>query len=419
MRIRIVGVAALLLTLVIGIPHASADDPPPTTRTITVHVTVNGVVEPGAGIVAFPTSVPPNQRNGSNGFYAEMTSLSDATITLNTTDDYIVYYTADNITQFFPFTFAQFNGEFGYVPASTTSLQGGHDFNLDGRTYIGQLTRTGFQTFDFHTAGLGACPSPPLVPALRADGYCNGLRFTWADANGNYRLRLGQTALFPAVPVQSWNIAGFLFIDGRPVRGPFINDVVPPGKTAPNPQPIFSLDVDPTPVPSAPPVGPAGHEVTVSGASGVLNVASVPASTTPVPSDVTFANGVVSFTSLVPAGTTTTTVRLSFFDGVPQNANWYKLRDGVDQLGAPCHLCVWVAYTNVVHDPDGHTLIVTLHDGVAGEDDDGIVNGYVTDPGALGVPTNQPVNKDQCKKDGWKNGPYKNQGDCVSHFARK
>jgi len=30
-----------------------------------------------------------------------------------------------------------------------------------------------------------------------------------------------------------------------------------------------------------------------------------------------------------------------------------------------------------------------------------------------------PTNKDECKNDGWKNGPFKNQGDCVSSFASK
>ena len=403
MRIRIVVVAGLLLALLVGIPHAASAAG---TRTITAHVTVNSVVEPGAGIAAWPTSVPFNQRSGLNGFFAEMTAAGDATIpNLNTTDDYIVYYTADNITQFFPFTSATFNGEFGYVPADTTNLSGSHNFTRDGRTYSGKVERTGFETFGFHTAGVGACPYPPLVPALRPDGYCNGLRFTWADANGNYLLRLGPN-VHNTPTSDSWNVGGFLFIDGRPVVGPVVNVVVPGGLTSEARN--FSLDVNATPVPVAPPVGPTGNEVIVGSEDGVLNVASVPVSVTPVPPDVTFANGVISFTAVVAQGGTAD-IRLTFNHQIdPTTARWYKLRNGV-----------WQVYPNVTFDPDLHTLIISVTDGDPSEDDDGIQNGYVTDPGALGVPTNPPLSKDQCKNSGWKKGFYKNQGDCVSHFAHK
>jgi hypothetical protein len=64
---------------------------------------------------------------------------------------------------------------------------------------------------------------------------------------------------------------------------------------------------------------------------------------------------------------------------------------------------------------DGSTLHIKIVDGGVG-DDDGQVNGFVTDPGALGSPP-APLNKNACKNSGWRTGPYRNQGDCVSHFA--
>lgn len=36
----------------------------------------------------------------------------------------------------------------------------------------------------------------------------------------------------------------------------------------------------------------------------------------------------------------------------------------------------------------------------------------------LGPPPGPPTNKDQCKNGGWQNGPYRNQGECVSTFAK-
>jgi hypothetical protein len=244
---------------------------------------------------------------------------------------------------------------------------------------------------------VGACPSPSQ--GTRPDGYCNGLRFTWTELNGSYLLRLAPTA-----PGTSWNVAGFLFIDGRPVIGPVVNLTVPSGNSAETRD--FDSDVNATPAPSEA-VGPVGDQVTIASDGGVLNVASVPSSTTPVPNDVTFANGVISFTALVAQGATAD-IRMTFRDPLPTNAHWYKLRGGV-----------WSVYPNTTVDPlDDHTLIISVTDGDPAEDDDGIANGYVTDPGALGVPTNPPLNKDQCKQDGWQKGLYRNQGECVSHFTR-
>lgn len=42
----------------------------------------------------------------------------------------------------------------------------------------------------------------------------------------------------------------------------------------------------------------------------------------------------------------------------------------------------------------------------------------VTVNGASLLPPMAPQNKDECKNGGWRNGSYRNQGECVSVFAR-
>lgn len=42
----------------------------------------------------------------------------------------------------------------------------------------------------------------------------------------------------------------------------------------------------------------------------------------------------------------------------------------------------------------------------------------VTVDGVSLLPPLAPQNKDQCKDGGWQNGAYKNQGECVSRFAK-
>lgn len=42
----------------------------------------------------------------------------------------------------------------------------------------------------------------------------------------------------------------------------------------------------------------------------------------------------------------------------------------------------------------------------------------VTVDGVSLLPPLAPQNKDECKNGGWRNGSYRNQGECVSHFAR-
>lgn len=71
--------------------------------------------------------------------------------------------------------------------------------------------------------------------------------------------------------------------------------------------------------------------------------------------------------------------------------------------------------------------IAGIVDGTAGHV--GLVNDNPADPGtiefrnvAVGgisvLPPMAPLSKDACKQGGWRNGGYRNQGECVSSFAR-
>lgn len=83
-------------------------------------------------------------------------------------------------------------------------------------------------------------------------------------------------------------------------------------------------------------------------------------------------------------------------------------------------------------DADGwRTVTATISgitDGTAGHI--GLVNDNPSDLGTVqfrnvtvnGVsllPSMAPQNKEQCKNGGWQNGAYRNQGECVSSFAKK
>jgi hypothetical protein len=69
-----------------------------------------------------------------------------------------------------------------------------------------------------------------------------------------------------------------------------------------------------------------------------------------------------------------------------------------------------------------------ITDGRAGHT--GIVNDNPADPGTIEVRNlviagerialsdGEPTSKEGCKSGGWRNGPYRNQGECVSAFAR-
>jgi hypothetical protein len=74
-----------------------------------------------------------------------------------------------------------------------------------------------------------------------------------------------------------------------------------------------------------------------------------------------------------------------------------------------------------------NATVTGITDGTAGHT--GIVNDNTSDPSVLhvrnlvigGTAVNlapAPTSKDECKNGGWQNGPYKNQGQCVSSFAK-
>jgi hypothetical protein len=78
------------------------------------------------------------------------------------------------------------------------------------------------------------------------------------------------------------------------------------------------------------------------------------------------------------------------------------------------------------------TTVTGIVDGTAGHT--GIVNDNPADPGTVLVrnltiagqpvplgneePSTGPTSKSECKHGSWRAGPYKNQGQCVSHFAK-
>ncbi|HEY8584984.1 MAG TPA: hypothetical protein VIL49_18640 [Capillimicrobium sp.] len=78
------------------------------------------------------------------------------------------------------------------------------------------------------------------------------------------------------------------------------------------------------------------------------------------------------------------------------------------------------------------TTVAGITDGIAGHT--GIVNDNPADPGTILVrnltiggervelseepTTGAPTSKQACKKGGWRNGPYKNQGQCVRSFTK-
>ena len=108
--------------------------------------------------------------------------------------------------------------------------------------------------------------------------------------------------------------------------------------------------------------------------------------------------------------------------GVPRvfiQGGAYNTHDGnLDQCDEPADGDGWRTWTATVSG---------ITDGTAGHT--GIVNDNPSNPTVLqvrnltigGTAVNlapAPANKEECKNGGWKNGPYKNQGQCVSSFAK-
>jgi hypothetical protein len=326
-------------------------------RDLTATITVNGVAAPSgsSGIALCPVTLtcsPPNAPvPGTQAFQLAFAGPGGiATAVVNSSASYRA--TA--------FTFsggprqdsATYNLAAGTTPA-TLAL----DIPSAGTTYTGHLSRTGFDVFAPQTAGVGACPVGTTYP-----GDCVPV-VAYAAPDGAYSLRLAPG---------SWTVAGFLFIDNVPVKGaPQVLAVVD------GPPQVLDVSADVNVAGGATlavPVQGTGDTVTVATDGAALtNVVAVPAPTSPPPPSFVLATGVVSFTAGPVALGSTVVVDLTFDQVLSVGAAWYKIRGGV-----------WTPYPDALR-IDDHTMRVTLVDGGTG-DDDGIVNGYLTDPGAVLVP---------------------------------
>jgi hypothetical protein len=250
-------------------------------------------------------------------------------------------------------------------PGSTVAVSRDYDFISEGTTFQGTLSRTGFVTFPSQIAGVGACLDGTVFPTT-----CTNPRFVYTNSAGNYSLRL---------PPGTWNIAGFVFIDGAPIIGSAVQQVVPSGIS----QTVLlningdinTIAASSTAVPA--PDGSGSITVTTNGSS-LANVAVVPSSAvlTDIPADVDLSYGVLSFTSPVDSPGGTAIFDITFPRPLDPGVQWYKVRNGV-----------WSAHPNVVL-VDEYTLRISIVDG-SPADDDGTANGYVTDPGYAGTPATE------------------------------
>ncbi|HYD09946.1 MAG TPA: thrombospondin type 3 repeat-containing protein, partial [Acidimicrobiales bacterium] len=195
-------------------------------RAVSATVLVNGEQEDGTGLVACPFSAP-GKPPGSDFCTAPYFVIGDtdresgvATVVLNSAMFYIVNGAAEQYTVF------PAPGEHRDAPnGSTVPLFFTWDFDRPGVHVEGKISRTGFSTFASGTAGVAACPEPAIGP-LDANGICRGVRFTFADADGDYRFRLSE----PPAPATAWKVFGFLFVDGAPIVGDDVLDL--PGGTS-------------------------------------------------------------------------------------------------------------------------------------------------------------------------------------------
>lgn len=87
-------------------------------------------------------------------------------------------------------------------------------------------------------------------------------------------------------------------------------------------------------------------------------------------------SSLISFKLYLPDGTTTASVVVYFSTAAPQNASWYKY--DVEQG--------WAEYPNAVFSSDRKSVTLVLEDGGTG-DQDGVQNGVIVDPAALGYST--------------------------------
>ena len=261
-----------------------------------------------------------------------------------------------------------------YLWTGNSSL---HDFDVvtNGVRFTGAVTRTGFDTFPPRTAGVGACETGTTFP-----GTCSP-RIAYANPAGAVSLRL---------PPGTWNIAGFIFIDGSPVVGADVmeNTVVPDSAlstaqlvgTAADGSPVpgvLSADLAELTTPTAVTVADLDF---ATGGNELSNVAVVPSSTvfTPIPDEVLAPYGAISFTSTVPGCDPNSppsvgspaVITVALPDGANPGA-WYKLIDGT-----------WEPFAGAVI--EANIVTITIVDGGDG-DADGIINCFVTDPAMADV----------------------------------
>ena len=389
MRGKLLAIVLVVATSVV-VPTAAVADQG--TRTLSGRVTASGGPAQGSGVALCPVGP----------------ACGDPSAWVSYFGDALGYYVAHLEAGVSYYAIGFVDGGRFRTPAPPTFIgplqtTANFDVPMVGRTYRGTVTRTGFDSFNPPSAGAGACPQPQQPPPP-GGVVCAGLVVAWANDAGEYVMRLAEG---------DWSVAAFVFIDGSPVIGPVqAVKVEAPFTTGEDFVPMdLSADVPPpTPGPVATLPAQGGEPLTISnttssGAAGgdLVSVATHPIETlTPPPPNVSFLySTVISFTVAVTGDDTY--VNITFPDPVPVNAQWYKLREGG-----------WQVYSDVTR-PDPFTLRIHLVDGGAG-DDDGRKNGFITDPGAVGVGPG-PSSKDGCKDGGWRNGPYRNQGDCVRRFT--
>jgi hypothetical protein len=339
-------------------------------RTFTGTVTVNGVNESDAGLFVCPYNPPaPLVCTAEIDTFAIVNASGQATLLANSLSGYLLFGGAEVFQKIVGGTFygagtGTVTQSFDVVVGSTT-------------TFTGTVTRTGFPNLGSSGGGgVYACPDvvigPPVGPNL-----CMGIRYQFAEPDGSYRLRLSSPPPpapgFPAA--SSYRVGGFIIIDGVPYADGTHAITIPlAGLGAVSHD--FSADVGGAPSASVT-VGATGNQIEVSTDDGatLLNVATVSTASvlTPVPPGVEFLHGVQSFTADLLPGQDDVTITLSYDGDVPANAQWYKRRGDA-----------WVTFPGFTR-VDAHTITLTITDGSIW-DDDGVDNGYVTDPGALGAP---------------------------------
>lgn len=398
---------ALCLVMVAAMTSIGAEASASATRLVQGVITsYPSTTYPGSGAIACPFVIPPPHVPDCSIGVATI-ALADSSGHYSMLVDPAVTYWVQGFADLGTFIGTALNS---FQPAGTGDITVDLIVPFPGTTYTGTVSRTGYTTFPPQTAGVGACPQPPIDPT-KTGADCIGLRFVFANPDGSYLLRL-----HPG----DWNIAGFIIIDGVPIGTPTLLHASS-GDNSNIVNRDFSADIttpddgDGNPATaSIPSPAPDGGTLALTAPDGteLTNVAAAPESKilTPPPAGTEFPYGVLSFTAGPVAPGSEVFIDITFPQTAPQAAQWYKVRAGV-----------WAPYDDPatpgpdVTRPNDNTLRIRIVDGGFG-DDDQTVNGYVTDPGALGSPPG-PTNKDQCKNGGWRTGPYRNQGACVSHFA--